>query len=59
MNHVISRKAAEQHRPDILVKMPFDAYGEIGDYAKAREISEKGRALMKEALDRYEKSESL
>ncbi len=54
MNHVIARNAAETHNPDILVKMPFDAYDEIGDYARAREISEAGRKLMKEALDRYE-----
>ncbi len=58
MNHVIARNAAEIHKPDILVKMPFDAYDEIGDYAKAREISEAGRELMKEALDRYEARES-
>ena len=37
-------------------KMPFDGYGEIADYAKAREISEQGRRLMTEALDLYEKS---
>lgn len=40
--------------PDILVQMSFDAYGEIADYAKAQEIAEKGRALMSEALNRYE-----
>lgn len=56
MNHALSKAAAERYRPDVLVKMPFDAYGEIGDYAKAREISETGRALMKEALDKYEKT---
>jgi hypothetical protein len=44
------------YKPDVLVKMPFDAYGEIVDYAKAKEISEQGRRLMTEALDRYEKS---
>lgn len=54
MNHALAKAAAERFRPEILVKMPFDAYGEIGDYAKAREISEAGRRLMKEALDRYE-----
>lgn len=56
MNHALSKAAAERYRPDVLVKMPFDSYGEIGDYAKAREISEAGRALMKEALDKYEKT---
>lgn len=54
MNHVLAKEAAERYRPDILVKMPFDAYGEIGDYAKAREISEAGRDLMRTALDRFE-----
>lgn len=54
MNHALAKAAAERYRPEVLVKMPFDAYGEIGDYAKAREISEVGRELMKEALDRYE-----
>ncbi len=54
MNHVIAKTAAERYKPEVLVKMPFDAYGEIADYAKAREISDAGRVLMKEALDRYE-----
>ena len=54
MNHVLAKEAAERYKPDVLVKMPFDAYGEISDYANAREISEAGRRLMKEALDRYE-----
>ena len=40
--------------PDVLVRMPFDEYGEIADYAKAREISDMGRQLMSDALDRYE-----
>ena len=54
MNHVLAKEAAERYRPDILVKMPFDTYGEIGDYAKAREISEAGRELMRAALDKFE-----
>ena len=54
MNHVISKTAARMHNPDILVKMPFDAYDNIGDYARAREISERGRELTREALNRYE-----
>ena len=56
MNHVISRNAAERYAPDVLVKMPFDAYDEIADYARAREISEAGRELMKTALDKYEQN---
>ena len=39
---------------DVLVNMPFDAFYEIQDYAKAEEISEIGRNLMREALDKYE-----
>ena len=54
MNHALSKLAADIHKPDILVKMPFDTYGEIGDYSKAREISEAGRELMRAALDRFE-----
>ncbi len=54
MNHVLAKNAAERYRPEILVKMPFDAYGDISDYAKARDISEAGRELMREALDRFE-----
>ncbi len=54
MNHALAKNAADRYRPEVLVKMPFDAYGEISDYAKAREISEAGRALMSEALDKYE-----
>lgn len=55
MNHALSKLAADIHKPDILVKMPFDAYDEISDYAHAREISEAGRELMRAALDKYEK----
>lgn len=58
MNHVNSKLAAELYRPDILVNMPFDAYGDISDYAKADEIAEAGRILMKTALDRYEDEHS-
>ncbi len=54
MNHVLAKNAADRYRPEVLVKMPFDAYGDISDYAKARQISEAGRELMREALDKYE-----
>lgn len=54
MNHALAKIAAENHKPDVLVKMPFDAYGEVSDYARAEEISTKGRELMKAALDKYE-----
>ena len=54
MNHVIAKASAERFRPEVLVKMPFDLYDDISDYAKAAEISEVGRELMKKALDEYE-----
>lgn len=54
MNHVNSRMAVEITPPDILIRMPFDEFGDIADYAKAEEISEWGRQHMAEALDRYE-----
>lgn len=54
MNMVNTRLALEITRPDVLVRMPFDEYGAISDYAKAREISGKGQELMCAALDEYE-----
>lgn len=59
MNHALAKLAAERYCPEVLVKMPFDAYGEIGDYARAREISEAGRVLMRTALDEYETTTKL
>ena len=53
-NHALAKAAAESFPPDVLVKMPFDDYDEIADYAHAKDISEAGRKLMKAALDRYE-----
>ena len=52
MNHKNTELMLELYKPDILVKMPFDSYGEISDYAKAREISDRGYELMCEALER-------
>ena len=52
MNHKNTELMLELCKPDILVKMPFDSYGEISDYAKAREISDRGYQLMCEALER-------
>ncbi len=54
MNHRITELTLRLHKPDILVKMPFDSYGEITDYAKAYEISQIGRKLMDEALEKAE-----
>ena len=59
MNHINSRQSIDMYKPDIVVNMPFDAYGEISDYAKADEIAEAGRILMKTALDRYEDEHSM
>lgn len=56
MNHVNAKLSAELYRPDILINMPFDAYGDIADYAKASEICETGRELMRDALNKYEAS---
>ena len=52
----IVKGIVKETMPDVLAKMPFDAFDEIADYAKAPEIAEIGRALMKEALDKYEAS---
>ncbi len=54
MNHWNTKLMTEIYPPDILVRMPFDAFGSIADYARAEEICEAGRKLMKEALDKYE-----
>ncbi len=54
MNHRQTELTIALHRPDVVARMPFDAYGDLADYAKAEEISELGRRLMAEALDRYE-----
>ena len=54
MNQHNSRLMTELCKPDILVQMPFDSYGEMSDYALAKEIIEKGRELMSNALDKYE-----
>lgn len=54
MNHVNSKMMAQMCPPDILVNMPFDAFGAISDYARAEEICEAGRVLMHDALDKYE-----
>ena len=53
MNHKNTELMLELYKPDVLVKMPFDSYGEISDYAKAREISDKGYLLMCEALEKF------
>lgn len=54
MTHHQTEAMLAQHKPDILARMEFDKYGDIADYAKASEIIEIGRRLMRQALDRYE-----
>lgn len=54
MLRTIANLQLEMYRPDVLVKMSFDSYSTITDYAKGEEISEKGRQLMAAALDKYE-----
>jgi hypothetical protein len=54
MNQHNSRLMVGVCKPDILVQMPFDSYGDMADYALAKEIIDNGRKLMAEALDRYE-----
>lgn len=54
MLRTIANLQLEMYKPDVLVKMSFDSYSTITDYAKGEEISEKGRQLMAEALDKYE-----
>jgi NTE family protein len=56
MNHKNTELMLELYQPDVLVRMPFDSYGDMADFAKAREISDIGYQLMNEALDRYEES---
>lgn len=54
MNHRQAELSIALYRPDVVVRMPFDSYGDMSDYAKAEEIADEGRRLMAEALDRYE-----
>lgn len=54
MNHHQTERMIAKHKPDIVVRMSFDSYGDIAHYAKATEISQIGRELMAEALDKYE-----
>lgn len=56
MNHSISEYVKQLYPVDVLVEMSFDAYGAILDYGKGKELAERGRELMAEALDKYEHS---
>lgn len=55
MNHFNSEYSLRLNKPDVLARMPFDAYGDIKDYTKAEEISKLGRKLMADSLDIYER----
>jgi hypothetical protein len=55
MNCVISKMCIEQTPPDILVNLPYDSYHGVYGYTHAKEIIARGRKLMAEALDQYEK----
>lgn len=55
MNCALSRMAISLTPPDILCSLPFDSYHGVYGYSHAREIVDKGRELMAEALDNYEK----
>ncbi|HBH21460.1 MAG TPA: phospholipase [Rikenellaceae bacterium] len=57
MLSTVARLQLQLYKPDILVKMNFDSYGNITDYTKGAEISDKGRELMARALDEYEKAQ--
>ena len=52
MLRTISGLQIQMYKPDVLVTMNFDAYGSIADYARGEEISELGRKLMADALDK-------
>ncbi|MBR1569778.1 MAG: patatin-like phospholipase family protein [Bacteroidales bacterium] len=54
MNHTIARMGIELCPPDVLAELPFDSYHGVYGYSHAPEIVERGRALMAEALDKYE-----
>ena len=53
----IARMGIELAKPDILVDLPFDSYHGVYGYSHAEEICEKGRELMAQALDQYEKAQ--
>jgi hypothetical protein len=57
MNCAMARQSIALTPPDILVSLPYDSYQGVAAYAQAGEIIEKGRELMSEALDRYERDE--
>ena len=57
MNCTIARMGIELAKPDVLADLPFDSYHGVYGYSHAQEICEKGRELMAQALDKYEKAQ--
>jgi hypothetical protein len=56
MNQTIAQMGIDLCPPDILVSLPYDSYQGVYGYSHAEEIANRGRTLMAEALDAYEKS---
>ncbi len=54
MNHTIAKLQTEIAQPDILATMNIDSYSNLTDYARGREICERGREVMAATLDSYE-----
>ena len=54
MNCTIARMGLGLNPPDVLASLPMDSYHGVYGYSHAREIAQKGRDLMAQALDEYE-----
>ncbi len=54
MNCTIARMGLALNPPDVLASLPMDSYHGVYGYSNAREIAQKGRVLMAQALDEYE-----
>ncbi len=54
MNCTIARMGLALNPPDVLASLPMDSYHGVYGYSHAREIAQKGRVLMAQALDEYE-----
>ena len=59
MNHHQTQTKIAQYPPDVVVRMSFDAYGDIAHYAKVTEISQIGRELMARELDALELKQNI
>lgn len=54
MNCTVAKMGIELCPPDVLASMPYDSYHGVYGYSHAEEIVARGRAIMAEALDKYE-----